>query len=148
MCGCGCVCVCFMKLWMYSWFTLVQQRFQLYHGSQLYWCRKPDYTWKKPPISNLSHNVVSGTLYHERDSNSVIFTDCTDSCKSNYHAVKTTTIPLILIKFKLTSVVLSNIPTENIWTESDDYWLNTRNRTSVIFIISTNWQTIKILVKK
>ena len=77
---------------------------------------------KNTPISNLSHNVVSGTSYHERDSNSVIFTDYTYSCKSNYHAIKTTTTPfLILIKFKFTSVVHSNIPIENIWTESDDY---------------------------
>ena len=43
----------------------------------------------------VSHMVVSSTLRHERGSNSqplvVIGTDCTGSCKSNYHA--TTTVP-------------------------------------------------------
>ena len=36
----------------------------------------------------LSHNVVSSTPRHEQDSISqVISTDCTGSCKSNYHTI-------------------------------------------------------------
>jgi hypothetical protein len=41
-------------------------------------------------LTNLSHNVVSCTPHHERDSNaSVIGTDCTGSCKFKYHATMT-----------------------------------------------------------
>ena len=40
--------------------------FQLYHGSQFYWWRKPEYpekTTKLPQVTDktLSHNVVSST---------------------------------------------------------------------------------------
>ena len=62
-CVCVCVCVyvcvraCVMKLWMHSCFTLVLQRFQLYHGGQFHWCRKPDYTWKKHP-SQIYHIML------------------------------------------------------------------------------------------
>ena len=50
----------------------------------------------------LSHNVVSSTPRHERDLNSqltlvVIGTDCTGSCKSNYHMIMTTTAPHMII---------------------------------------------------
>ena len=45
----------------------------------------------------LSHNVVSSTPRHERGfkltSLVVIGTDCTGSCKSNYHTITTTTAP-------------------------------------------------------
>ena len=40
-------------------------RFQLYHGGQLYWWRKPKYL-----PGSLSHIVVSSTHHHEWDSNS------------------------------------------------------------------------------
>ena len=43
--------------------------FQLYRGSRFYWWRKPEY---------------------------VIGTDCTDSCKSNYHTMTTNECPLIV----------------------------------------------------
>ena len=142
-CVCVCVCVCVRACVCYEimdaqLFYTSFTAFSVISWRPVSLVSKTRLYMEKTPISNLSHNVVSGTPYHERDSNSVIFTDCTDSCKFNYHAIKTTTTPLILIKFKLTSVVLSNIPTENIWTESDDYWLNTRNRISAIFMISTN----------
>jgi hypothetical protein len=64
-------------------------------------------TWRKPPTCCKSHNVVSSTPDHERDSNLqllvVIGTNCIGSCKSNYHTITTTTTPFIS----------SNIPTIN-----------------------------------
>ena len=42
-----------------------------------------------------SHNVISSTHRHERNSNfsgdTNVGTDCTGSCKSNYHTITTTT---------------------------------------------------------
>jgi len=49
----------------------------------------------------LSHNVISSTPHHEQDlitTLMVIGTDCTDSCKSNYHTTTTTTTLYILWK--------------------------------------------------
>jgi len=48
---------------------------QLYHGVQFYWWRKPEYPEKTinlPQFTDktLSHNVVSSTPHHVRDSNS------------------------------------------------------------------------------
>jgi hypothetical protein len=47
----------------------------------------------------LSHNVISSTPRHERGLNSqllvLIGTDSTGSCKSNYHTITTTTVPIV-----------------------------------------------------
>ena len=71
---------------------------------------------------NLSHNVVSSTPRHERGLNSqttvvVIGTDCTGSCKSNYHTITTTTVPIrkmvcwwYYLQFFYTLSILSDIP--------------------------------------
>jgi len=49
--------------------------FQLYHGVQFYWWRKPEYpvkTTDPPQVTDktLSHNVVSSTPHREHDLNS------------------------------------------------------------------------------
>ena len=68
----------------------------------------------RPVASNwqtLSHNVVSSTPRHERDSNSQLQrwgTDCIGSCKSNYHAIKTTTTT-IYVKCDCKQTCSSNI---------------------------------------
>ena len=65
--------------------------FQLYRGGQFYWWRRNLSTRRK------SHNVVSSTPRHERGFELttlvMIGTDCTGSCKSNYHIITTTTAP-------------------------------------------------------
>ena len=61
---------------------------QFYHADQFYWQRRQKYseiTTDLLQISHwqtLSHNVVSCTSHHERDSNS----QC-KNCKSNYHMI-------------------------------------------------------------
>ena len=58
----------------------------------------------------LSHNVVSSTPYHERDSKFttlvVIGTDCTGSCKSKNHTITPMTAPEFAIE--VVDVVVSN----------------------------------------
>jgi len=57
-------------------FTIFQ--FELYRGVQFYLWRKPEYPEKttNPAASHcqtLSHNIVSSTSRHERDSNSQLW---------------------------------------------------------------------------
>jgi len=74
--------------------------FQLYHGVQFYWWRKPEYRRKPLTCFKLLTNCItkccikytSPWVGFELTTLVVISTDCTGSCKSNYH----TTAPLAL----------------------------------------------------
>ena len=65
--------------------------------------RKPEYPEKPPTCCNSTDNLYHIMLYwvhlawvgFELTTLVVIGTDCTDSCKSNYHTITTTTAPKV-----------------------------------------------------
>ena len=78
--------------------------YQIYRGRQFY-------LWKKQedPEENIDMLQVTDKFYHimvytspwsrfELTTSVVIGTDSIDSCKSNYHAITTTTAPIVNIK--------------------------------------------------
>ena len=75
--------------------------FQLYRGGQFYWWRKPKYPEKTTDLRQITsklYRVHFAWEGFELIALVVIGTDCTVTCKSNYHTITTTTAPIYLQK--------------------------------------------------
>ena len=97
----------YFKLDLWCW-TPLSPIFQLYHGCQLYWWRKPECRRKPPNCRKSLTNFITWCCIEYTSPETgfklttllVICSDCTGSCKSKYHTFTTTAAQLYFNKMK------------------------------------------------